>query len=227
MIGDFDFEGQWQAKLVQGLEINVGEAKRKEVMRGCEKLSDGSDRMDVVRWTVEAMERLDPLIDNEQRHDIFTACTCRYPTAKLENLRKKYSETKNTVLVHGLLQQQFLEEIRAYKNLNNTHMEFILQNNMGMAGVIENDVITAVKIPAKFHEYLQTKDPREKKYFYCHCPRVRAALKEEAGLSSNYCYCGAGYYRGIWEYILQKPVKVEVLESLFKGDEVCRIAVWI
>ncbi len=41
MSGDFDFEGQWQAKFVQGLEINIVEAKRNEVMRGCEKLSDG------------------------------------------------------------------------------------------------------------------------------------------------------------------------------------------
>jgi len=40
-----------------------------------------------------------------------------------------------------------------------------------------------------------------------------------------YCYCGAGFYKGIWEEILQQPVKVEVLKSVLAGDEVCTIAV--
>jgi predicted hydrocarbon binding protein len=41
----------------------------------------------------------------------------------------------------------------------------------------------------------------------------------------TYCYCGAGFYKGIWEYILQRPVRVEVRESVLKGDDVCRIIV--
>jgi len=40
-----------------------------------------------------------------------------------------------------------------------------------------------------------------------------------------YCYCGAGFYKGIWEEILQQPVEVQVLESVLKGDKVCKIAV--
>ncbi|HUT21312.1 MAG TPA: hypothetical protein VM366_19345 [Anaerolineae bacterium] len=40
-----------------------------------------------------------------------------------------------------------------------------------------------------------------------------------------YCYCGAGYYKGIWEAILGQPVRVEVLESVLKGGDVCTIAI--
>jgi predicted hydrocarbon binding protein len=54
---------------------------------------------------------------------------------------------------------------------------------------------------------------------------VRDALKLGATISATYCYCGAGFYKGIWEEILQEPVEVEVLESVLKGDQVCTIAI--
>ena len=45
------------------------------------------------------------------------------------------------------------------------------------------------------------------------------------GLPASYCYCGAGYYKGIWEEVLQRPVEVEVLESVLDGGDVCRVAI--
>ncbi len=54
---------------------------------------------------------------------------------------------------------------------------------------------------------------------------MRDALRLREPLSRTYCYCGAGFYKGIWEEILQVPVEVEVLESVLAGGEVCRIAI--
>jgi len=71
-------------------------------------------------------------------------------------------------------------------------------------------------------------DPERKRALYCHCPRVRDVLKtSDTRLSTTYCYCGAGFYKGIWEEILQKLVKVKVLETVMKGDDVCKIAVYL
>ena len=70
-------------------------------------------------------------------------------------------------------------------------------------------------------------DPEKKRQYYCHCPRVRDALSTSETISPTYCYCGAGFYKGIWEEILQEPVAVEVLESVFQGDEVCKVAVYL
>jgi predicted hydrocarbon binding protein len=47
----------------------------------------------------------------------------------------------------------------------------------------------------------------------------------EPALPEDYCYCGAGFYKGIWEEILGEPVEVEVLESVLQGGDVCRIAI--
>jgi predicted hydrocarbon binding protein len=74
-------------------------------------------------------------------------------------------------------------------------------------------------------EYLMEADPEKRRETYCHCPRVRDALKISETIPPIYCYCGAGFYIGIWEEILQKPVEVEVLETVLSGDVVCKIAI--
>jgi predicted hydrocarbon binding protein len=54
---------------------------------------------------------------------------------------------------------------------------------------------------------------------------VRSALEQDESLSPTYCYCGAGFYKGIWEEIIGEPVKVEVLESVLSGGEVCKVKI--
>ena len=85
----------------------------------------------------------------------------------------------------------------------------------------------ATKIPKSGYliEYMKETDPDLKRQYYCHCPRVRDTMRASEIISPTYCYCGAGFYKGIWEEILQRPVEVEVLESVLAGGEVCKIAV--
>ena len=69
---------------------------------------------------------------------------------------------------------------------------------------------------------MQESDPQRKRQLYCHCPRIRDVLQSGAYLSPTYCYCGAGYYKGLWEEITQRQVEVEVLESVLDGGDVAR-----
>ena len=130
--------------------------------------------------------------------------------------------------MHKLLQKYFVEFITNYKNLDEEQLKFIFSNDMGMAGKLEGNIITAVKIPKDFQEYFKTDDIDEKRYHYCHCPRIREAIKSnKTPIDKNYCYCGAGFYRDIWEFILQRKVKVKIIESLMLGDEMCKIGIHI
>ena len=220
-----NFEDQWLNKMTRCLDSAVGEEKRRRLMRGSERLTDETDSSIRIAWTKDFMDRLNREVNGNKWHDIFTGCACRHPREPLLILRKKYAETRDLPLVHAMLQKRFEEDIRSCKQLDSDQMAFIKGNDMGVAGRLESGRIVATKIPARFHEYWSVSDPEEKRIFYCHCPRVREALEKDIPLSEKYCYCGAGYYRDIWETILRLPVRVEVLESIFKGDEVCRIAV--
>jgi predicted hydrocarbon binding protein len=106
-------------------------------------------------------------------------------------------------------------------------MEEILRRGWGLAGVRKGNTIIATKIPKSGYlvEYMRETDPQKKRQYYCHCPRIRDVLKSSETLSPTYCYCGAGFYKGLWEEILQEPVEVELLESVLKGDDVCKVAI--
>ena len=56
---------------------------------------------------------------------------------------------------------------------------------------------------------------------------MRDALKTGDTISPIYCYCGAGFYKGIWEEIIQQPVEIEMLETVLKGDNVCQFAIYL
>jgi hypothetical protein len=225
---DFDFEKYWLSKFSKCLGEIVGEDIQKEVMRGSKELSSRSNSEQVVKWSQEAMEKLDSLVDEEKRIEIMTGCACEYLKSDLREIRKAYEETENIDLVHQMLRKQFISFLKTSLELNDEFIKDILNRGWGLAGIKKGNMIIATKIPKSgfLLEYMKETDPEKKRALYCHCPRVRDILKtSDKRLSATYCYCGAGFYKAVWEEILQKPVKVEVLESVMKGDDVCKIGI--
>lgn len=222
-----DFERIWLAKLSGRLDAIAGEEIRKQVLKGSEELSSKVSRQEVIEWTRGAMERLESLLDEQKRKDLMTACACQYPKSDLQEARKRYEETGDIDLVHQMLQEQFESLLRNVLQLDEELVADIVGRGWGSAGVKKGNTIIATKIPKSGYliEYMRETDPEQKRQLYCHCPRVRDALRTAQAISPTYCYCGAGFYKGIWEEILQKPVEVEVLETVLQGDEACKIAI--
>jgi predicted hydrocarbon binding protein len=221
-----DFERAWLEKFSQGLEQVAGEEIRDQVLRGSEALCAGSSREEVIQWTRAAMERLDSLVEEPGRKAILTGCACLYPRSALEAPRKVCEETGDIDLAQRLLQEQFESLLRDTLQLEEKVVRDVVGRGWGSAGVREGSTILATKIPksGSLLEYLSEEDPARKRALYCHCPRVRDALKSSVTISATYCYCGAGFYKAIWEEIVQQPVGVELLKSVLQGDEVCRFA---
>lgn len=224
---EFDFEKYWLAKFTKCLNEIAGEEIRKEIMRGSEGFSDNSSREEIINWSKEAMKKLDSLVDEKKRIEIMTGCACQYPKSDLQEIRKTYEETKDIDLVHRMLQKQFTSFLKNSLKLNDELIEDIVNQGWGLAGIKRGNTIIAIKIPKSGYliEYMKETDPEKKRALYCHCPRVREAIKSGTKISLTYCYCGAGFYKGIWEYILRQSVEVEVLESVLRGDDVCKIAI--
>jgi predicted hydrocarbon binding protein len=227
MSEQFDFERAWLEKFLYCLDKLAGLATRQEVMRGSEELCSDSPREDVIAWSISAMERLDNLVDEEKRADIMTGCACQYPKADLREIREAYQESKDLSSVHQMLQNKFEFFLKDTLELSEEMVDDIIGKGWGLAGTIQGNSIIATKIPKSGYlvEYMQEEDPAVKRQYYCHCPRIRDMLKSSERISPTYCYCGAGFYKGIWEQILGEPVEVEVLESVLQGDEVCKVAI--
>ena len=222
-----DFEKSWLAKLSCSLESVVGPEIREKIMAGSEGFSDKSERQTIIDWSKQTMERLNELVDPVRRIEILTRCACQYPKSDLQEIRQKFEKTKSIDSVHRMLHEKFLSFLKQGLKLDDEVIEFMLNKEMGLAGRRDGSTIIATKIPKSGYilEYLKEKDPVKKRAIYCHCPRIRDALKTGIEILPTYCYCGAGYYKGIWEEILERPVKVELLESVLKGDDACKIAI--
>lgn len=231
MSEEFDFERNWLNKFSNSLDRVLGASKRDQVMQDSQDLSMESARMQVIAWSRLAMQRLDAVADESQRHEIMTGCACQYPPENLIGVRDLYQQTGDLDVAHQMLQDIFENFLREDLQLEQSLIDEIINRGWGLAGVRRGNTIIATKIPksGNLRAYWNERDPEVKRAAYCHCPRVRALLQPQQRtvepISSTYCYCGAGFYKGIWETILNRPVKVQVLESVLQGDEVCKIAI--
>jgi hypothetical protein len=222
-----DFETQWQGKLAQAIESLAGVKIRDRVLTGGEKIQDSSPSREKLVWTCQALEILAETADEKNRQEILTRCHCRYPVEDLGDVKALYQETRDLDRALDALQSKFETFLRSTLQLEEKLVEKIVSLGWGLAGLRDGNTIIATKIPKSgyLREYFQADDPLEKRRLYCHCPRVRDEIGADPALPVEYCYCGAGFYQGIWEEILGKPVQVEVLESVMTGGEVCKIAI--
>ena len=224
-----DFERAWLTKFSNCLDQAVGIDIGAQVMQGSEELSGDTDRQAVIDWSRGAMERLEKLVeDPAQRQQVMVGCACHYPQAELQEVRQRYRETGDVRVAHGMLQRKFESFLRHGLQLDEEMVQEVISQGWGLAGVLQDErTIIATKIPKSgyLEQYLQETDPEKRRQIYCHCPRIREVVASGETLPTVYCYCGAGFYQNLWEEITQRPVAVEVLESILNGDEVCKIVV--
>ena len=58
----------------------------------------------------------------------------------------------------------------------------------------------------------------------CYCEMVAAA---EGEVSQTYCHCSKGFVKKLWEAVLEKPVDVELVQSVISGAKECKFAIHI
>lgn len=227
MTEEMDFERLWRGKFVRCLDELVGPELRGEIARGWDEPIAPPEPGEVIAWTQAAMQRLESLVDEPTRQEVMARCACLYPPEDLQDIRRAYQQSGDIDLAQRMLRERFEAFLRNTLNLDDGLIQDIIGRGWGPAGVRQGELIIATKIPKSGNlvKYIEESDPQVKRQLYCHCPRIRQAISAGAQVPAVYCYCGAGFYRGIWEEITQRPVQVDVLESVLQGDEVCRVAI--
>jgi hypothetical protein len=222
-----DFERNWLRKFSDNLACIADDQIRDQVMAGSDGLSDDSSHAEVIAWSQGALERLDTLLPEQDRQAILLACACHLPSESLQDIRRDFQEFGDLDRVMAQLQGEFEQMLRALPGITDEMFQQVVSWGMGMAGVRQGETIIATKIPKREHlvDYFNESDPRKRREYYCHCPRIREVLKSGEKLSKTYCYCGGGFYQRLWEDITGGPVKVKLLRSVLAGDDVCSFAI--
>lgn len=107
-------------------------------------------------------------------------------------------------------------------------VDFVRNDPEMGGGRREGNVIYETKIPYLTRRYLAESDPRLRGYYACHCPWARDAIKSgDVKPVKEFCHCSGGFHKKPWEVIFGKRLQVEVLESILRGNDRCRFAIYL
>lgn len=181
---------------------------------------------DSLEWTQDTLLCLREHFSPTELAEMMTQQACRYPPEDLAALRELYLDTGDVDAVMAALQSGFETMLRDRLGLTPEEIAMVKEMGMGPAGVRQGDTIIATKIPKSGYlkQWLHEPDAEKRREIYCHCPRVRTAATQGV-VDPVYCYCGAGFYRHIWESALGVEVSVSMLDSILGGGDVCRIEI--
>jgi effector-binding domain-containing protein len=200
----------WNGLLGANLERVLGREARERVTQGNDALTLESTVDERFQWAKGMIDRLDDLADKDQKYDVLSSCAHVFPSEPIEKARAIYEDAKAKTsdplkAIDAVI--AFMDEDAAWATRPSR----------------KGTVIYATKNPRDPQGYKEAKTAAEKRKAYCFCPLVRNHLDE--GMPVTFCYCGSGWYRRQWEGITGKPVSIQVLKSILKGDDVCRFAV--
>ena len=181
------------------------------------------------------LDRLIGVVGHEQVELLLSACLRDLPDESFGDEREKYIQSssiddylvsKHRALVEELKKCQQMGELFFSQEITKEVVRYVQERQETECGVRQGNILYITKIPYNAKEYLVETDPTMKRFYTCHCPWVRHAIKNSSlRLDPVFCNCSGGFSKKPWELIFGQTLKAEVLESAVMGDFRCRFAV--
>ncbi len=200
----------WLDKFAKGLDKFAGKSMKAKVMKAVSDASAEKSAEQITEWLIAAIDRMDTFVpDNETRRSIMLCCSETFPQKRIQKVRAEYERTGD---LDALI--KWMEQDSSWKGL--PFYEYPKR---------EGNVIYVTKIPHDPKGFQEAKDAAHKRASYCHCALIRPAILNGTPVSSTFCLCGSGWYKSLWEGVLGKPVRVEIVEAVGQGAERCTFAI--
>jgi effector-binding domain-containing protein len=196
---------EWDCLFAEGAEKVLGTKARRTLMQDIESITPDSTFDDYITWIQSAIDRLDTLTDDEEKKcQVVSHCAHVFPQERIEHLRAIYQHSE----FDDILREMYTDDFWYEKPVRRGNVIYMRKNPYDPEG------------------YEKAAAPAERRRAYCHCAFVHPYLDEiPSKLSPTFCYCGAGWYRRLWEGILGQPVKIEHVETLLRGNDQCTLTI--
>jgi hypothetical protein len=196
---------KWDQFLAVGAERVLGPEARRRLMQGVESITPESSFGEYSAWIRGAMDRLDALTDDDGKKCLVVShCAHVFPQERIDHLRAIYEKG----VFDDILREMYTDDFWYEKPVRRGNVIYVRKNPFDPEG------------------YAGAATPAERRRAYCHCPFVHPYLDEiPSRLSPTFCYCGAGWYRRLWEGILGRPVGIGHVETLLRGNDQCTLAI--
>jgi len=224
--------GEAQENLFKRVGEQYGEAFRDEIFTGIGVAPYGIPTPEKPRYMQPVIERLEKALGAEVCRALIGDSLRDLPDYAWE--REIYQSCANVDEYLVKKKQKFMEQMEACQRegrlffaqeVTDEVLDFIRSEPEMGGGRRVGKIVYETKIPFLTREYLAESDPTLKRYYYCHCPWARAAVKSGEKVAPIFCNCSAGFHKKPWEGALGQKIDIEVLESVLKGDDRCRFAI--
>ncbi len=223
--------------LYEKTEKVLGQEKRDRIFQGIKIPPLGSSNTEKTAATRRLVERMDKLIDPVKRKKILSSCLRDLPDSYYESDKKlyeksggigKFIERKRADFIKNLTDIKNKNELFFGQEIDDEVIDYVKSDEEISMGCLHGNILYVTKIPFRTKKYLSETDPVMKRYYYCHCPWARESIKEPGKtVSGTFCLCSGGFHKKMWEVIFRCELEVEVLESILKGDQRCRFAIYL
>ncbi|MHA2402616.1 MAG: hypothetical protein ACXADH_06445 [Candidatus Kariarchaeaceae archaeon] len=194
----------WIGLFSEGLDKSGAEEDTKsKILEGQENINYFTELEDRVEWTKGALLKLTQLMNRGQAVEAISNCGQKFPQENIDILKAILEE-------HGLdfLINQMIEDP--------LHMA---------APKREGNILYFTKAPANKKGYDEAKNLEEKRPQACWVALAKQAMLNNLDLPPLFCYTSARWFKRLWENLLERPVKVEMISSALSGDANCTFAV--
>ncbi|UCE08943.1 MAG: hypothetical protein JSW61_08075 [Candidatus Thorarchaeota archaeon] len=213
------------------LGVEFGQHVRDEVFDGIGIPPLGIRPEAKPEFTKKLVERFLAKFDNDTCKAFFEAGLRDKYTASYVGPKQMYEElddidkfliSKHQKLVSTLKKHSQEKTLFFTQEVDDDVVSYVGDRVTIEGGIREGNRVTITKIPYMTRQFLDANNEKKKRHFFCHNPWIRYALREEdQPVDPVFCGCSAGYFKNFWEAIFEQPVRVEVIKSVIKGDEIC------
>jgi predicted hydrocarbon binding protein len=181
--------------LEKNIEVLAGKQIAQKVMEGSETITEKTDKKKTAEWAKQAIDKLDTLASKDAKIRIME--NCGYNCA---NINKKV-----------------IQRAKARRKKFRSLDEFLAaEQKKPMSGtrlVRVGNTLTQFYTPRAFTRPMR-----------CYCSLFRG-LPDNETVSITYCHCSKGFVKKFWEGVLEKPVKVDLIQSAISGASECKFII--
>jgi hypothetical protein len=226
--------GEAQQNLYNRVAERFGGQLRDEVFAGIGIAPFGIPTPEKPRYMQPVIERLEKAVGAEACRAFLADCLRDLPDEYYAKERELYQSCKDVDEYLARKKQKFVEQLEACQRegrlffaqeVTDEVLAFVRSEPEMGGGARVGNVVYETKIPFMTKQYLAETDPTLKRYFYCHCPWAREAVRSGEKVAPIFCNCSAGFHKKPWEAALGQKIQVEVLESVLQGHSRCRFAI--
>ena len=192
----------WMHRFTAKLETVLGSETKDEILELMNKLDIDSPADARQKALCKALGILEDLANDEQRFEILSHCAHVFPKELIPPMRDLFRSTGNIDTV-----------IEAMKKKGGYYPKLLRR---------DGSIIFSEKGPSNPTAYKEAQTDAERRRAYCFCPLIRGCHDETPAI---FCNCAAGWPKQLWEGILERPLKIEIVRSLTKGDDTCEFAI--